>query len=231
MQTMRRALLIVISITAASACPRREPPAPKMEVQASALPRIVVKPRDKLLFTFATPEGTFDTATQLDKVPEGRRGWVRVVDLTIQPDRRLDHELVYVADLRAPGKDGAYPYVVMSRAAFEAAAVARAGQGATDPPPKVASEKTAGKAAGASVILYATSWCPACRSAREYLTARSIPFVEKDIEKDQGAAAELLQKAKAAGISASGVPVLEVNGTLMQGFDAERLNALLGEKR
>jgi glutaredoxin 3 len=224
-----RTFPLVIVITLLGGCPKpAEPPAPTRELKASALPSIAVKQRDKLLFTYATPSGAFETTPQLDKVPAGRRGWVRVVDLSVQADRRQDIELVYVADLRTPGKDGAYPYVVMSRSAFEAAALARAAQGATDPPPS-ASRPTS--PSGAKVILYATSWCPACRTAREHMTAKGIPFVEKDIEKDQAAAAELMQKAQAAGISASGVPVLEVNGTLIQGFDAERLTALLGERK
>ena len=58
-----------------------------------------------------------------------------------------------------------------------------------------------------------------------------IPFVEKDIENDRAAAEELLQKARAAGISAQGVPVLDVNGTLLQGFDPKKLHALLGDKK
>jgi len=181
-----------------------------------------------MLFTFAKEDGSFATETQLDKIPQDRRGWVRVVDLTTQPSQRLDHELVYVADLRTAQKKGNYPYIVMSREAFEAAAINRSGAGAMDrpAPPSTARGKTGAKA----VILYATSWCPACRSARQYMTENGIPFVEKDIEKDPAAATELMQKARRAGISASGVPVLEVNGTLMQGFDAQRLTALLGEK-
>jgi glutaredoxin 3 len=219
---------LVIMITSLTACQKAAPPAPPREIQASALPAIVVKQRDKLLFTYAAESGAFESAPQIDKVPEARRGWVRVVDLAVQPERRVDIELVYVADLRQPGKDGAYPYVVMSRGAFESAATARATQGATDPAPARA---PAVGGANAKVILYTTSWCPACRSARDYMSQKGIPFVEKDIEKDQAAAAELMQKAKAAGIPASGVPVIEVGGTLMQGFDAERLTALLGETR
>jgi glutaredoxin-like YruB-family protein len=113
----------------------------------------------------------------------------------------------------------------MSRGAFEAAALSRARAGATEPPPR-----TPTRTAGAKVILYATSWCPACRSARAYMQSKGIPFVEKDIEKDSAAASELMEKAKAAGVSASGVPVLDINGSLMQGFDPQRLDELLGAK-
>ncbi len=209
------------------ACKDQVPPSPAVQVQASALPKIKVTEGKKMLFTHASGGGTFTTIDELAKVPKLRRGWVRVVDLTIKAGRRMDHELVYVADLRSPGKDGAFPYVVMSRAAFESAALGRAGQGATDPPP---AKGGAGPSTG-QVVLYSTSWCGACKSARQYLTGAGVPFVEKDIEKDQAAAQELLAKAKAAGVSPSGVPVLDVGGTLVQGFDQSRIEALLEDMK
>lgn len=216
----------VMSVTLAilvCGCKHEAPPAPRQEVTASSLPRITVNDHAKALFTFARPDGTFQTVDKLTDVPEARRGWVRVVDLKMKPTKRLDHELVYVADLREKGKDGTFPYVVLPRTSFEAAAVNRAGSGAAAKPGE--------QSASVGVILYATSWCPACRAARDYMKRHGIPFVEKDIEQDRDAAAELLQKARAQGISASGVPVLDVNGTLMQGFDPDRLNALLGDKK
>lgn len=207
-----------------SGCKEQAPPAPE-EVQASSLPAITITAKSKLLLTHATAEGTFTTVDSPDKVPEGRRGWVRVVDLAQKPEQRQDHELVYVADLRSPRDDGSYPYVVMSRQAFESAALGRARAGATDPEP-APGEAGAG-AEHDQVILYSTAWCGACKAARAYLSGKGVPFVEKDIEKDSAASAELLRKARAAGISASGVPVIDVGGTLMQGFDRQRLDALL----
>ena len=204
-------------------CKHEAPPAPQQEVTASSLPRITVNEHAKSLFTFARPDGTFETVDKLKDVPEARRGWVRIVDLKMKPTKRMDHELVYVADLREKRKDGTFPYVVLPRTSFESAAVNRAGTGAAAKPGE--------QAASSGVILYATSWCPACRAARDYMKQHGIPFVEKDIEQDRDAAAELLQKARGQGISASGVPVLDVNGTLMQGFDPNRLNALLGDKK
>ncbi len=215
---------VTLVVVAAAACREAAPPAPTTQLAATQLPAIRVTKDARMLFTFAAGEG-FETVPSLDKVPEASRGWVRVIDLGVKPERRLDHELVYVADLRSAQKDGSYPYVVMSREGFESSARTRAGEGATTP----ASAPTAA-AAGARVILYSTSWCPACRTAREHLKAKGIPFVERDIEKDQGAAAELLEKAKRAGTSASGVPVLDVAGTLVQGFDPDRINQLLGAK-
>lgn len=222
------ALLVVTAVTSLLlACQRSAPPAPPA-VEASSLPAIQVRPTSKMLFTFVGEGGTFQTVNELAKIPEGSRGWVRVVDLAMKPDKRRDHELVYVADLRQARPDGAYPYVVMSRGAFESLALNRSRPGATSPASQPATTTPTG--AAGRVILYTTSWCPACRSARQYLTEKGIPFVEKDIEKDAGAAEELMQKARGQGVSTSGVPILEVNGTLVQGFDPNRLAELLPSK-
>lgn len=211
-------LALAVAVFGLAACPREERPvAPP---SSTSLPPIAVKPRDGLLFTYYAGSA-FETVNELDQIPAERRGWVRVVDLRVNPAQRKDHELVYVADLRQARPDGSYPHVAMPRLAFERSAAAGAG-GAAEPP------STRPAAASNAVILYATRWCPACRTARSYLEQHKIPFIEKDIEADAQAAAELLRKAKAAGISPSGVPVLDVRGTLMQGFDPQRLSRLLG---
>lgn len=198
------------------ACKEQAPPAPS----STSLPPITIKDGSRMLFTYHSGGGAFKTVDAMNDVPQARRGWVRVVDLSVKPGKRRDHEMVYVADLRKARGDGTFPYVTVSRTAFEATAINRGEASAGAGP----------RAAEGEVILYATSWCGACRAARAYLEDKGIPFVEKDIEKDSAAAAELLKKARAAGISASGVPVLDVGGTLMQGFDAAKLDRLLGEK-
>ncbi|MBW2732295.1 MAG: hypothetical protein JRH20_07855 [Deltaproteobacteria bacterium] len=205
-----------LALVALGSCKERLPPSPR--VTASDLPAIrISESREKLLFTYRDVDTSFQTVTKLKEVPEASRAWVRVVDLGMKPGKRRDHRLVYVADLRKSAKDGSYPYLVVSRRAFETAATAKN------------EEQTAAMVAeGKGVVLYSTTWCPACRSARSWLKEKKIPFVEKDIEKDKRAAAELMAKAQKAGVSPSGVPVIDVNGTLVQGFDAARITALLG---
>ncbi|MCA9669652.1 MAG: hypothetical protein KC503_28850 [Myxococcales bacterium] len=209
--------VIIVTLLPAAGCKRERSPL-SSGVQKTALPEIKVTKSSKQLYTFF--DGSeFKSVQAVDKIPAGRRGWVRVVDLGLAPTKRRDHELVYVADLRKARADGAFPYVVMSRVAFEMAARNRGG-GVADPPGKAQKRP--------AVILYATSWCGACRAARKYMKQKGIQYVEKDIEKDAGAAAELMRKAKAAGISASGVPVLDIKGKLMQGFNPQKLEQLLG---
>ena len=75
--------------------------------------------------------------------------------------------------------------------------------------------------------LYSTTWWGYCTRARRVLQQRGVDFVEKDIEKDRDAAAELKQKRAAAGIRSGGVPVIDVRGTLVLGFDQPKLEQLL----
>lgn len=77
------------------------------------------------------------------------------------------------------------------------------------------------------VTVYGTSWCPACRAARQYLLRRHIPFNDYDIERDADARRELAEKQARAQVHFGGVPVLDVNGTLMEGFDASAIDGAL----
>ena len=79
------------------------------------------------------------------------------------------------------------------------------------------------------VTIYGTSWCGACREARRYLSSRKIPFVDKDIERDEAAARELRDKAARFGVPTDRVPILDVRGRLLIGFDPGRVEALLGQ--
>ena len=86
-------------------------------------------------------------------------------------------------------------------------------------------------AGGAPVVtIYGTSWCGACKAARQYLTERKIPFADKDVERDADAARELAAKAAKMGVPTDRVPVIDVRGRLLLGFDKARIESLLGER-
>jgi glutaredoxin 3 len=44
------------------------------------------------------------------------------------------------------------------------------------------------------VTLYTTDWCPYCRSAKTYLSARGIAFTEVDVTDDDEARAGLVRR-------------------------------------
>jgi glutaredoxin len=78
------------------------------------------------------------------------------------------------------------------------------------------------------VIVYGTSWCNFCRRARSYFTDRGIPYLDKDVERDPEARAEVGRKCVAAGTSFTGsVPVLDVDGEIIHGFDVQRVERAL----
>jgi glutaredoxin len=199
----------------------------------------VTDARQDLLLTYADGKGGFETASKVDAVPREARTRVRVVDPQKPIEKRTDLDLVYVADLARKGADGAYPVWVLPRARFEAEALKeRGGPGvAAAASPGTAADGGALPAAAAipadggaapQVILYSTSWCGACKATRRHLTQKHIPFVEKDIESDAAARGELRAKAEKAGLPWNRVPVLDVRGHLLLGFDPARLDALLG---
>ena len=70
------------------------------------------------------------------------------------------------------------------------------------------------------VVLYATSWCPYCKKAREYFKANNVQYLEYDIEKDEQA------KRMYDLVGGSGVPVILVNGKKIQGFNRAKFEAL-----
>src|SRR5690606_29289802 len=72
-----------------------------------------------LLLVWFDDEG-LHTASRRSEIPEAHREHVRVDDLSLAPDERLDPEHVYVADLRRPQEDGSYAVRRMARATFDA---------------------------------------------------------------------------------------------------------------
>lgn len=82
----------------------------------------------------------------------------------------------------------------------------------------------------AQVIVYGTKWCGFCKRARAYLADRNIPFVDRDVERDPGANAEILRKCAANGVNYNGgVPVIDVRGHILLGFSAKAIEQALRE--
>ncbi|MDO4781330.1 MAG: glutaredoxin domain-containing protein [Candidatus Saccharibacteria bacterium] len=76
----------------------------------------------------------------------------------------------------------------------------------------------------AKVIVYQTAWCAFCHTETEWLEKLGVEFVAKDIEADPAAKDELLQKN---GGNFQGVPVTDIAGELVLGFDRPKLQDLL----
>jgi len=74
-----------------------------------------------------------------------------------------------------------------------------------------------------AVVVYSTPTCPHCRSAKRFLAERHIPFRDVDVSRSAQAARELVRRS-----GQTGVPVIDVNGTVIVGFDQTRLRRALG---
>ncbi|MFA6253891.1 MAG: glutaredoxin domain-containing protein [Candidatus Paceibacterota bacterium] len=72
------------------------------------------------------------------------------------------------------------------------------------------------------VIVYSTRSCPYCIIAKEYLERVGVPFENKDVGKDPIASQEMVAKS-----GQMGVPVIEIDGEIIVGFDFETIEKLL----
>ena len=70
------------------------------------------------------------------------------------------------------------------------------------------------------ITVYSTSWCAFCHTEMQWLESMNIPFIKKDIEADQAAHDELMAKL---GGDFRGVPVTDVAGDIILGFDRPKL--------
>ena len=197
---------------AADAPDEGEPVTPPFEVAGDA---------EGLLLVWFDEDG-LHTAESRDEIPAERRAAVRVDDLSLPPDERLDPELVYLADLREPGEDGQYVVRRLSRARFDAQVEAATGTTA-EPAPRQPEVEPGEANVDADVVIYGASWCHACRSAAAFLRERNVPFVERDIEREPGAREAMMQAARTAGVTPRGIPVIDFRGEIIRGFDRAAL--------
>lgn len=74
------------------------------------------------------------------------------------------------------------------------------------------------------ITIYSTSWCAFCHTEMQWLDKLGIPYVSKDVEADKSAYDELLKKN---GGAYSGVPVTDIGGDMILGFDRPKLQAAI----
>ncbi|MGI5860556.1 MAG: glutaredoxin family protein [Myxococcales bacterium] len=215
---MRKAIVLLV-IASLSSCTRKsDSQADAGAVAVSELPKLsLTKDRRDLVFTFVDDEGRLRDVDSFEKVPEPRRKQVLVRDLSKRPEELKADQYVFVADLTRE-ENGAWPYAIVSR--YQVDRSIKEGDFAAE-------EDDFDDAGQRQVIVYGTSWCGACTQARSWLQKKGIPFVDKDVEEDPKAQREMARKMKRAGMQLGGVPVIDVRGKLMLGFDPNELERLL----
>lgn len=73
------------------------------------------------------------------------------------------------------------------------------------------------------VIVYTTPLCPWCQAVKSFLRANNIEFEEIDVSKDEVKAQEMILKS-----GQMGVPVIDIDGKIVVGFNKPLLEELLG---
>jgi len=73
-----------------------------------------------------------------------------------------------------------------------------------------------------NVKVFSTNFCPYCKMAKEFLKEKNIPFEDVNVQENQEAARELVEKS-----GQMGVPVIEIDGEIVIGFNVERIKSIL----
>lgn len=73
------------------------------------------------------------------------------------------------------------------------------------------------------VKIYSTPTCPRCIRTKQFFKENNIEFEDADVSRDRQAAEEMVQKS-----GQMGVPVLDIDGEIIIGFDKEKIKSVLG---
>ncbi len=76
-----------------------------------------------------------------------------------------------------------------------------------------------------SVTVYSTHTCPYCVMAKDFLKQSKIQFEDVYVDDDYDKAEEMIQKS-----GQTGVPVLDINGKIIVGFNREAIKKALNLK-
>lgn len=74
-----------------------------------------------------------------------------------------------------------------------------------------------------NVKVYSTPTCPYCIRAKQFLKENAVSFKDIDVSSDQDAAQEMIKRS-----GQMGVPVVDIDGELIVGFDKEKIKRALG---
>ena len=76
-----------------------------------------------------------------------------------------------------------------------------------------------------NVTIYTTPTCVYCKAAKEFFQENDIKYEEKNVAEDEQARDAMVEKSGQLG-----VPVIDIKGNIVVGFDEKKLSELLGVK-
>ncbi|MBI5401649.1 thioredoxin family protein [Candidatus Wolfebacteria bacterium] len=74
----------------------------------------------------------------------------------------------------------------------------------------------------AKITIYSTPTCPYCEMTKEYFKKNNIQYEDYDVSANEEKAKEMIQKSHQMG-----VPVIDVNGEIIVGFDRPAIDKAL----
>jgi len=242
------ALLLALGM-ALGACRKQATPAASDDTgaapQPTELPPLELKDDTaNLLLTWIDEKGDFHVVQKPADVPKEGRDPVRVVVTTREEGTG---KLVYVSNLNEVTPTGAYRVKTMTRAAWDelgagkrkarlealapSAVPAPADSVAGGNPPGAPGAPKKALVSGISATIYGASWCKPCHDTAKYLKQRGVTVVDKDIDENPVAAAEMRQKLERAGRSGSSIPVIDLMGQILIGFSPMALDQAIEAAR
>jgi len=75
------------------------------------------------------------------------------------------------------------------------------------------------------IRVFSTQTCPYCITLKQFLKENGFEFEDIDVGADQETAEEMVQKS-----GQKGVPVVDIDGEIIVGFDREKISKLLDIK-
>ncbi len=76
------------------------------------------------------------------------------------------------------------------------------------------------------IIIYGAEWCAFCHTAMRYLDDLKVKYVYKNVDLDPADARAAIEKSQQTGI-----PVIDMDGTIIVGFDRPKIDAALAAKK
>jgi glutaredoxin-like YruB-family protein len=73
-----------------------------------------------------------------------------------------------------------------------------------------------------NVLVYSTPTCPWCIRLKQFLNEKNVSFESFDVSVDQARAEEMIRKS-----GQMGVPVVDIDGQIIVGFDKNRIEQAL----
>ncbi|NQV89368.1 MAG: glutaredoxin family protein [Parcubacteria group bacterium] len=76
-----------------------------------------------------------------------------------------------------------------------------------------------------NITVYSTPTCPFCKQTKAFLEENKVEFTDIDVSSDQEEAQKMIKLS-----GQMGVPVTDIDGEIVIGFDRDKISGLLGLK-